>query len=212
MIYEQIERSISALIKPAVVGINGVDTSDKTIFARSLDHYFRRRGSHTALIHTAAFHNPRSVRYTDTTAEGYIRYAFDLPRLTGLILELKQGAQKTTVDLLNLNADAYTNSKTFEAREDTIIIIEGVLLYRPPLNALFGYRIFLDVSFDEVQNRTRERDVPKYGEAFMQRYTNRYIPAQKLYLKEHRPKENSQMVIDNNDFQQPRVVKPAAVK
>ena len=114
---------------------------------------------------------------------------------------------RNSVDLLDLDTDTYTNTKTFEVTGNTVMIVEGVLLYRMPLDDLFDYRIFLDVSFDEVLHRARERDVPKYGEVFLQRYTDRYIPAQKLYLDEFRPKEKCQIVINNNDFQKPSIVR-----
>jgi hypothetical protein len=61
-----------------------------------------------------------------------------------------------------LDADTYTNRVTFEIKDNTVIILEGVLLFRPPIDGLIDYRIFLDVSFDEVIRRAQERDVPKW--------------------------------------------------
>ena len=118
---------------------------------------------------------------------------------------MRSQRSKITVDLLDLDADTYTNEKTFQANDNTVIIVEGVLLYREPLDEYFDYRIFLDISFDEVLRRAQERDVPKYGEAFLQRYVDRYIPAQKIYLNEYSPKEKCQLIIDNNDFTKPVV-------
>jgi phosphoglycolate phosphatase len=190
-----------------VIGVNGVDASGKTIFALELDNYLRSRGIHTAIIHADDFHNPRAVRIADSSPEGYINNAFDTAQMAALIRELKQGSKNISINLHDLDTDAYTNNRTFVVTGNTVIIVEGVLLYRPPLDALFDYRIFLEVSFDEVLRRARERDVPKYGEIFIQRYINRYIPAQKLYLDEYEPKERSQLVIDNNDFLKPKILR-----
>ena len=105
--------------------------------------------------------------------------------------------------MLDLDADTYSNEVTFEVGDSTIIIIEGVLLYRPPIDELIDYRVFLDVSFDEVISRVQRRDVPKYGESFLQRYNDRYIPGQKIYLNEYSPKERCEIVVDNNDYLKP---------
>ena len=213
LLFSIIARDITSLQKvtrtpiqtPTVVGINGVDTSGKTVFALELENYLRHRGIHTQVIHLDDFHNPRSIRYTDLSPEGYIKHAFDLPKLSNLLRHLTQGSSKITVDLLDLDADTYTNEKTFQANGNTVIIVEGVMLYRQPIDMFFDYRIFLDITFDEVLHRAQERDVPKYGEAFLQRYIDRYIPAQQIYLNEYSPKEKCQLVIDNNDFRKPKI-------
>ena len=209
LIYTHIDRGVSAIQKPVVIGINGVDASGKTSLALGLNAYLRHRGFPTVLLHADDFHNPRAVRLADNSPEGYIKYAFDVQKMYAVIQELKQGSIKLTVDLLDLDADTFTNKKVFETGRDTIIIVEGVLLFRPPLDGLFDYKVFIDVTFDEVLRRARERDVPRYGEGILTKYVDRYIPAQKIYLNEHTPKENSQLVIDNNDFLKPMMIKPA---
>ena len=212
LVFSKIERDISTLQKPAIIGINGVDTSGKTIFPLELENYFRHRGIHSQVIHLDDFHNPCSVRYTDTSPEGYIKYAFDLFKLDALIRELKRGSVIKTVDVLDLDTDTYTNKKSYEVKGNTVIIVEGVLLYSPPLDELFDYRIFVDITFDEEMHRARERDVLKYGEAFLQRYIDRYIPAQKMYLNEYSPKGKSRLIIDNNDFRKPMICSAATIQ
>jgi len=199
ILYSQIARDISMINKPVVIGISGVDTAGKTTFAQGLDSYLKSMGIPTALLHADDFHNPRSIRYKDASPEGYLNYTFDVSKIETAIRELRNGTYKMTVELLDLDTDIYTN-KTICSEENAVIIVEGVLLFRPPLVELFDYKIFLDVSFDEVLRRAMDRDAPKYGEDILQRYKMRYIPAQKLYLSRYFPKEHSQMVIDCNNF------------
>jgi len=205
LIYSRIEWEISALTKPCVIGINGVDTSGKTVFSDNLCNYLRRRGVSAQVLHGDDFHNPLALRRTDDSPddspEGYLKYAFDIPKLEGLIRELKAG-KITTIGLLDLDSDTYSE-KVFKPTD--VVIVEKVLLYREPLKELFDYRIFIDITFEEVLIRARERDVPKYGENYMQRYKQRYIPAQKLYIDRYDPKAYSHLVIDNNDVQRPVV-------
>ncbi|HEX3078382.1 MAG TPA: hypothetical protein VHQ24_16115, partial [Lachnospiraceae bacterium] len=91
--------------------------------------------------------------------------------------------------------------------ENTILLIEGVLLFREPLLSYLEGKVFLNISFEEVMSRALLRDVPKYGETFLQKYTKKYIPIQKRYLLEHNPEQNSDIVIDNEDFLKPRVLR-----
>jgi RimJ/RimL family protein N-acetyltransferase len=86
------------------------------------------------------------------------------------------------------------------------VLFEGVLLYREPLNQYFDLRIFIDISFEEVLNRACKRDSSLFQDV-TQRYNNKYIPIQKLYMKQYNPKEQSDIVIDNNDYWNPIFIK-----
>ena len=67
-------------------------------------------------------------------------------------------------------------------------------------------KVFLHISFDEVLHRVKLRDVPKYGEGFLQKYSNKYIPIQKRYLSEEAPAQKSDLVINNEDYRNPKVL------
>lgn len=203
MIFSKIERDIKLYKKPVVIGINGVDTSGKTEFSNSLQKYLEKRGYHTQLVHVDDFHQPRSVRIKDSSAEGYIANAFNLIKLSELIAEMKSKPTDKQINLLDLDTDTYINKKHYTSNNKTVVIVEGVLLYRPPIDGLFDYKVFLDISFEEVLRRAVVRDVPKYGEKFLQKYIERYIPAQKIYLKQFSPKDNCHLIIDNNNFNKP---------
>ncbi|MHB1485036.1 MAG: HAD hydrolase-like protein [Saccharofermentanales bacterium] len=203
LIYSRIEREISRFKRPVIIGISGVDTSGKTIFSTSLQHYFECKGYQTQLINIDDFHNPRTIRSKDISPQGYLDYAFDLVKLTELLEEMREGNIDKQIKLLDLSTDTYTNKKRFFTDKNTIVILEGVLLYRPPLDQFFSYRIFLDIGFDEVIRRATRRDVPEYGELFLKKYRERYIPAQQIYLDKFTPKLRCNMVINNTDFNQP---------
>ena len=63
----------------------------------------------------------------------------------------------------------------------------------------------MHISFDQVIERAKKRDVPKYGEAFLQKYINKYIPIQERYLSEHYPVKTSDIVINNEDYLNPKI-------
>lgn len=207
VIYSNIQR-----IRPIVVGVNGVDTSGKTIFSDRFARYLEMLGHDVLLIHLDDFHNRRAIRMRDPSPRGYLDNAFNTELLGTLLSSIREGTVDIELALLDLDTDEYTNRKRFAAGRNTIVIVEGVLLYRPPIDQYFDYKIFLDIEFDEVLRRAEARDVPKYGPDFLEKYRNRYIPAQQLYLEEYSPKTDCHMLIDNNDYDNPVIRKAAFMR
>jgi len=205
-VFSKVGRDIKSLDTPIIIGVNGVDTSGKTEFSIGLQRFLEHRGFHTQMIHLDDFHNQRYVRMKDNSPEGYISNAFDMKTLEKLLDEIKAGPIDRKINLLDLDSDTYTNMQHYKTTGKSVVILEGTMLYRPPLDSLFTYKIFLDISFDEVLRRAIIRDVPKYGKDFLQKYIDRYIPAQKIYLDRFHAKENSHLIIDNNDFGKPIIV------
>lgn len=216
-VFSRLERDLEALPgdRPKcprcarLVGINGIDTAGKTSFARKLEQYLKDRGHKTQLIHLDDFHNPKARRAEGSDpVDAYITNAFDLERLVSELIESSRAgaAVACEIDVLNLETDDYTNRRRYDIGRDCIILLEGVLLYREPLDQYFDYRVLLDITFEELLSRAETRDVPLYGPAFLDRYHNKYIPIQKWYLAECQPREKSDLVIDNNDYHRPVVV------
>ncbi len=192
-----------------VVGISGVDTSGKSFFARAFAAYLEQENVQHVVVHLDDFHSPRRIRYQDPDPiQSYFKYAFNLELLDSVILApLKQGKTvDVTLSLLDLATDTETRQKRYHIDRDTLVVLEGVLLFRPPIDAYIDCRVSLHVTFDEVLRRARARDIPRYGPDFLERYRDKYIPIQKRYLTEHRPLERSHFVIDNTDYLRPEII------
>lgn len=208
-IFAQIHNHILENKSPSccyIVGFNGVDTSGKSIMAEAFDSFLNAKGHKTQLIHIDDFHNKSDIRYQgDNKIDSYFYYAFDLSRLKNELLSPPKIGSVINKELLllDLDTDKFTNKKKYDIDNDTIVIIEGVLLFREPIVDFIDTRIFIDITFDAVIKRAMQRDVPKYGEEFLQKYIDKYIPIQKIYLNKFSPKENSHFVIDNNDYLNP---------
>lgn len=192
-----------------VVGINGVDTSGKTEFTQWYSRFLTSVGMKNQVLHIDDFHNPALVREAGANpVDAYYQNAFDYDKLLNeVLLPLrKEGRLNQTVTCLNLNTDEYQNKITYHVERDSVLLIEGVLLFRPPLLSFLDGTVFLDIPFDEVLRRAQIRDVPKYGTIFLERYRKKYIPIQERYLREHRPKEVCDVLIDNRNYDTPLIV------
>jgi uridine kinase len=79
---------------------------------------------------------------------------------------------------------------------------------RDQLSPFWDYSIFLDITFDEAMNRGLKRDIHYFKDQkqLIEKYNKRYLPAQSMYLSDVKPKELVNMVIDHNDFKNPRIL------
>lgn len=209
IIYSHICEAIKPLSRPLVVGINGAYTSGKTMFTLGLDQYLRKQGIKTQAIHYDDFHHPFStITWTDDTeVDVFYSKAFDPKKLESEILRpLKQhGHIHKDVVCVNLNTNQFTNTIHFDIDENTVVLLEGVLLFRPPLIDYLDFKVYLDISSGEMLTRARQRDVPRFGEGILEKFVTRYIPVQQRYMAECDPAGISDIVIDNNDHQAPRI-------
>ncbi len=193
--------------RPFVVGINGIDGAGKTSFAASFEQFLVSQRYKTQVIALDDFHNPQAYRYAgDDQADSYYNRSFAFGTITDeLLIPIHRGGSFTTeLTLLNLNTDSYDTKKRFSFDPATIVIFEGVFLFREELAPYIDFKIFLDIPFDESKKRALVRDT-HLGQEVLKRYDEKYLPAQMKYLSEYPPAGVADLVIDNTNWQHPRV-------
>lgn len=210
--FSSIENDLDALDDDKIntIGVNGIDNSGKSVFARSLFEYLKARGYRSMVISIDDFHNPREIRRKgENPIDAYYENAFDTGRLIDEILEpiVKNQEVHKELEILNLKSDIYDIKKEYHINKNDIVIIEGVLLYKEPLEKYIDYKIYIDINFDTMMKRARKRDDNRFDENVVKRYKEKYIPIQKKYIEEDNPKSKSDMIIDNNDFDKPKIIK-----
>ena len=94
---------------------------------------------------------------------------------------------------------------------DAILLFDGVFLLRPELIQYWDFSIFVDVDFDVSVPRAAARDLSQSWEKFtpqsvLAKYNQRYVPGQKIYLAQAGPKEKADVVIKNNEFENPELI------
>lgn len=197
---------------PLLVCIDGVDTSGKTTLCRSLADYLTERGYSVIKASIDGFHNPAEKRYVlgSKSPEGYYRDSFDYDSLVKHLVEpLKEGNLEYKTAVYDFRTESKVEQETKKATENSILLMEGVFLLRPELIGYWDYSIFLHVDFEQVISRAKIRDQYLFGseEEIESRYRSKYIPGQQIYLRESNAHSNANMVIDNNDYNSPRIVR-----
>jgi uridine kinase len=190
--------------KAFVVGITGIDCSGKTKFAESLEQFLIARNYGTQLISLDDFHNPRVYRYSGKDQiENYYNKSFDIDTIIKkLLIPFNQKDDfSTRLTVLDWKTDKYEIEKEFSFHQDTIVIFEGVFLFRKDLSPYIDYKIFIEIPFEESLRRAKTRDIKEVFE----KYNEKYLPAQKRYLEEYPPSETADMIIGNSDWENPKI-------
>lgn len=190
--------------RPLVIGISGIDGAGKTTFANALEKYLNSHKYQTQAIHLDDFHNPKAVRYSGKNQpENYFNRSFNINLIVEKLLApiLQKAAISTRLTLLDLDSDKFDMEKDYSIDRSTIVIFEGVFLFRKELAHYIDYKIFLDIPFEESKKRAKERD----PQAIVTKYDAKYLPAQVKYLQEYPPPRTADMIIDNTDREYPRL-------
>ena len=194
---------------PIRVALDGPDAAGKTTLAEELVALLQDRGRVVIRASIDGFHNPARIRHARglTSPEGYYHDSFDYPKLVESLLAPlgPEGSRRYSAAVFDYRTNSAVPVETHLAEGNAILLFDGVFLLRPELAASWDFTVFVDASFEITLARAQERDAAYLGsrEEVRKRYEQRYIPGQKLYFAECRPKERAQVVIDNNDPSNP---------
>lgn len=194
-----------------VIGVTGIDTSGKSVMTTLLAEELKRSGISVQIVRLDDFHRARTERHIEGLPEPvqFYEHTFDFERLRNEILKpiRDEGRLETTLICLDLLDDTWTVEREFSVNEETVVLLEGVFLFRPDISHFLDLVIFLQVEEGTVIDRASTRDIPVHGEAIMDRYRSKYLPAQRKYLEEYPAERNADVIIDNNDWENPIVIK-----
>ena len=199
---------------PVLIGIDGVDASGKTTLADELAKYLKNSNRNIIKASIDGFHNPKKKRYTkgNNSPEGYYYNSFNYEAIAKVLLNpLSTGNFEYKTAVFDYRTDSEVFLPTQKAINDSILIMEGIFLFRPELIKYWDLKIFLDVDFkitvQRAIKRAAERKPINSEQEIIDKYNDRYIPGQKLYFKEVNPKYKSDIVIDNSEFEKPKIIK-----
>lgn len=162
------------------------------------------------------FHNPRAFRLRRgaDSPEGYFLDSFAYEALCTLLLEPlgPDGSRRYRRACFDYLTDEKVEAPEEEASPVSILLFDGVFLLRDELRAFWDFSIFVQADFDEIVRRAEERDRELMGgvEAVRERYRARYIPGQELYFSRCAPQEIADVVIDNTNASNPRLIRTPA--
>jgi uridine kinase len=89
--------------------------------------------------------------------------------------------------------------------------LDGIFLLRPELIYYWDFSIFVDVNFDVSILRAVDIAVASSGgelapQNIRAQYNQRYVPGQEIYFTEARPHQKADVVLQNNDLSNPKLI------
>ena len=180
--YEK-HRSIS---RSFVVGINGIDCSGKTTFAKTMSKYFSYYKIVNNHLDIDTFNNPaiESETYKSFVSGSWGKK--DLNKYYELIINYSDAIR------------AVSESQ----KKYPLVILEGIFIYKPQLVNLFDLKIYLDIDISLGRKRFAKRSSLKQDKRPFEIYDEIWMLSHIRYESEVHPKRISDLVIDYNDERQ----------
>lgn len=201
---------------PILVCVDGVDGAGKTHFAKDLAAQLDKLEKKVILCSVDDFHNPKKLRYQRgaDSPEGFYHDSYNYIALKEKLLEPFSSGQGEYIDgVFDVDTDNQVSHQPHPIHANSILLLEGIFLQRPELVKYWDVKIFLEVDFKITLERNIERatDQQRIGSAekIIEKYNARYRPGQEMYMRESDPKSSADIVVDNSDFENPKITKNA---
>jgi len=173
--------------RPFAVGINGIDCSGKTTFAKAMSKYFSYYKIVNNHLDIDTFNNPA---IESETYKAFVSGSWDeedLNKYYKLIINYSDAIR------------AVSESK----KKYSIVILEGIFIYKPQLVDLFDLKIYLDIDISLGRKRFTKRRSLKRDKRPFNIYDEIWMLSHIRYESEVHPKLIGDLVIDYNDESKP---------
>jgi uridine kinase len=194
---------------PLRIAVDGVDAAGKTFLADELSQALSVQPRQVILVSVDNFLNLKRIRRGKGhySPQGFYQDSYNYPALIENLLEPlgPNGSHQYRTAVYDLQNDISLDLPFQTAPQDAILILDGIFLLRPCLLQYWDLSIFLSCDFDVTRTRGTKRDAALFGSLSEaeNRYLKRYIPGQQLYFKEAHPLDNADILIDNNNLEEP---------
>jgi len=199
---------------PIKIAIDGIDASGKTVFADRFAEYIRKNSTRQVIRASIdGFHNPREIRLQkgDYSSEGYYNDSFNYNALKKFLLDpmMPGGNRRFRTHIFDYKSDSEIFENWFLAEDDAILIFDGIFLMRKELIDYWDFKVFLKVSFKTALKRALKRDKGYFDDerVLREKYQKRYFPGQDLYISNSHPEQRADVVITNENFDNPIIIK-----
>ena len=170
-----------------VVGINGIDCSGKTTFAKSVSKYFTHHKIENDRLDIDNFNNPA---IESATYKAFVSGSWD-----------EKDLNKYYKLIINYS-DAIRAVSEYK-KKYPLVILEGIFIYKPQLADLFDLKIYLDINISLGRKRFAKRRSLKQDKRPFEIYDEIWMLSHIRYESEVHPKQISDLVIDYNDESKP---------
>ena len=189
-----------------IITVDGVDGCGKSTFAARLLTELAVAGATPVLVRVDDFRRTLDWAAGDEATRYYEEY-YDFERLGWLVRTFAAGAVELTVPAYDGLAGAPLPERRVRLGARPVLVNEGVLVRRIPTGTIPVTAVYLEAPESVARARLVARDTARgrAREEVERRLDRRYVPGQRRYHTEHRPRAAAQVVVDNADPAHPRL-------
>ena len=180
-----------------VIGIDGLGGAGKSTVSDRICEELREKGIHTVLLHIDDLIHTREIRYRDDIPawQCYYDRQWRYDYFIDVINRAKRSPESIDVELYDKDNDSYY-TRSYAIRRNTVVIVEGIFLQRRELEGVFDYMVYIDIPEAIRLGRVLGRDTYIGDKAdIIDKYENRYFPAERRYVKEYHPGKTADIVL-----------------
>ncbi|GAA0393247.1 uridine kinase [Streptomyces luteireticuli] len=213
MLVEEVAKRILALGQERLlVGVDGFTAAGKTSFGHELAERVSAAGRPVLRATLDDFKRPWKDRHLHDreSGEGYYHNAYDYDAVRRLLLDPCRSSEATSCVLCSIDplTQRDHSSEVTPLGADAVLIVDGVFAFRPEIDEYWDFRIWLQVDTELSVQRGAERDQDWAGSEAELIHRNRYLVAERIYLREVDPLPMMDVVIDNSVFARPQLLTP----
>jgi len=195
------ERAIVSEQRSLLVGISGIDGSGKGYLTKQIEARLGQHSVAVANINVDGWLNLPNRRFSTTNpAQHFYENAIRFDELiTKLLLPLKDRRSVTLVaDHTDETANSYCQH-TYNFRDVSVILVEGIFLFKQEHLGLFDLTIWVDCSFKTALARALARAQEGLSPVkTIRAYETIYFPAQEIHFTRDNPREMAHLVLNND--------------
>jgi uridine kinase len=192
-----------------LVAIDGLDGSGKSELARALAAACEAAGAGPAFLFSVDdFRRPLGALAGEDEATAYYDRYYDFASLDACLAAFEAGAAQASVPRWDPARELVDGERELDFGDARLGFVEGVFVLRSEVAARAPL-LLLEVSEAEARRRIHARDAARGrpAEVIEHRIDNRYFPAQRRYRATHDPVGRADVLIDNEDWEFPKVVR-----
>jgi uridine kinase len=186
-----------------LVGVSGIDGCGKGYVTTQLQAHLVLRGVIPAILNVDGWLNLPQKRFDQSApAVNFYENAIRLDQFFNqLVLPLRDGRSVHLVaDLTEETASDY-RKHTYDYRDVSVILVEGIFLFKPEYRKYFDLAIWIDCSFPTALARAIDRGQEGLSPAnTIAAYDTIYFPAQRIHLAQDKPRENADLIFENDSY------------
>jgi uridine kinase len=184
-----------------LVGVSGIDGCGKGYLATQLQAHLTLHGVIPAILKVDGWLNLPHKRFDrDAPAVNFYENAVRLDQFfSQLVVPLRDRRSiHLEADFVEETASNY-RKYTYDYKDVSVVLVEGIFLFKPQYRKYFDLAIWIDCSFPTALARAIDRAQEGLSPAnTIAAYDTIYFPAQRIHLAQDKPRENADLVFEND--------------